>query len=149
MNIKTFLALGIVILLPALLSAQYAIDWYTMDSGGGTSAGGGYELSGTIGQPDVGRSTGGDYELVAGFWAFAIVIQSEDGPQLKIRYLSPNVALIYWEAGDEPAVLQRSADLTDEHGWEDDPGTPVWEDGEYRMEVTPLDSIRFYRLRKH
>ena len=31
---------------------QYAIDWSTVDGGGGTSSGGGYELRGTIGQPD-------------------------------------------------------------------------------------------------
>ena len=134
-----------------LAHAQYEIPWYTIDgSGGGTSAGGSYELSGSIGQPDVGKSTGGDYELVAGFWAFAVVIQTDDGPQLNIRYLSPTEAEIYWEAGPDPALLQRSADLMDGDGWEDDPGTPVIDgDGIYRLTVTPLESIRFYRLRKH
>ena len=32
----------------------YSIDWWTVDGGGGTSAGAGYSLSGTIGQPDAG-----------------------------------------------------------------------------------------------
>jgi hypothetical protein len=147
MKIITDMAIGIAAMLPVLLSAQYAIDWHTMDAGGGFSSGGGYELGGTIGQPDVGVSSGGVHELVAGFWAFAVVVQSDDGPQLKIRYLSQTEALIYWEAGDEPAVLQRSADLAADD-WEDDPGTPFWENGEYRLIVTPDESVRFYRLRR-
>ena len=33
---------------------SYSIDWFTIDGGGGTSTGGVYSLSGTIGQPDAG-----------------------------------------------------------------------------------------------
>ena len=34
-----------------LANAQpYSIDWFTMDGGGGTSTGGGYSLSATIGR---------------------------------------------------------------------------------------------------
>jgi hypothetical protein len=44
------------------------IVWSTIDSGGGTSAGGQYALTGTIGQPDAGYSAAGDYELPGGFW---------------------------------------------------------------------------------
>ena len=48
----------------------YDLSWNTMDGGGGTSTGGGFTLSGTIGQAD-GRSqpmTGSDFTLVGGFW---------------------------------------------------------------------------------
>ena len=48
---------------------QYAIDWYTIDGGGGTSTGGPYTLTGTIGQPDAAPSIGGNYELLGGFLA--------------------------------------------------------------------------------
>jgi hypothetical protein len=42
-------------------SAQtYSIDWSTVD-GGGTSTGGVYSVSGTLGQPDAGAMSGGDY----------------------------------------------------------------------------------------
>ncbi|MEM1330376.1 MAG: GC-type dockerin domain-anchored protein [Planctomycetota bacterium] len=52
-------------------NAQFSIDWYTIDGGGGTSSGGGFVLSGTIGQPDAGAPmTGGTFELIGGFWAF-------------------------------------------------------------------------------
>ncbi len=49
----------------------YDLSWYTVDGGGDMwTSGGTYELSGTIGQPDAGVvMTGGDFELVGGFWA--------------------------------------------------------------------------------
>ena len=48
---------------------DYALDWYTIDGGGGTSIGGDFSISGTIGQPDAGQMSGGDYTLASGFWA--------------------------------------------------------------------------------
>ncbi len=49
-------------------AGPYQIDWYTIDGGGGISAGGQYVLVGTIGQPDAGWSSGGGYDLLGGFW---------------------------------------------------------------------------------
>jgi hypothetical protein len=46
----------------------YDLHWSTIDGGGGTSSGGQYVLTGTIGQPDAAYSAGGDYELLGGFW---------------------------------------------------------------------------------
>lgn len=48
----------------------YDLSWNTIDGGGGTSTGGAYTLSGTIGQPDAGTlsSPGGTYTLNGGFW---------------------------------------------------------------------------------
>jgi hypothetical protein len=51
----------------------YDLTWSTVDCGGATfSAGGGYELGGTIGQPDAGEQSGGLYGLTGGFW-FGVV----------------------------------------------------------------------------
>ena len=55
-----------VITAPAL--SQYELSWYTIDGGGGTSSGGPYVLTGTIGQPDAAWSRAGKYELLGGFW---------------------------------------------------------------------------------
>ncbi len=47
----------------------YTLPWWTADGGGGTSsAAGSYTLSGTIGQPDAGSLSGGNYRLEGGFW---------------------------------------------------------------------------------
>ncbi len=49
---------------------NFEIPWHTIDGGGGTSAGGNFALSGTIGQHDAGNPmTGGNYSLIGGFWA--------------------------------------------------------------------------------
>ncbi|MCB9853336.1 MAG: hypothetical protein H6819_09600 [Phycisphaerales bacterium] len=47
---------------------EFSIDWYTVDNGGGYSAGGAFELDGTIGQPDAGFMIGDEFELDGGFW---------------------------------------------------------------------------------
>jgi hypothetical protein len=64
------IAIG-VFTLAATSFADYDISWHTIDGGGGTSTGGGFSLSGTIGQPDAGTMTGGEFTLVGGFWAGA------------------------------------------------------------------------------
>jgi len=49
---------------------SFGIDWFTIDGGGALfTTAGNFELSGTIGQPDAGPvMTGGNFELVGGFW---------------------------------------------------------------------------------
>ena len=58
--------------LAPLGGGDFDLSWHTIDGGGGTSAGGGFELSGTIGQHDAGQTmTGGSFALIGGFWAGA------------------------------------------------------------------------------
>lgn len=53
----------------ALAAGSYTLSWWTVDSGGGSSSGNGYTLSGTLGQPDAGTlASGGGYTLAGGFW---------------------------------------------------------------------------------
>ena len=47
----------------------YDLTWSSVDGGGYMfSAGGGYSLGGTIGQPDAGAMSVSGYTLVGGFW---------------------------------------------------------------------------------
>ena len=63
----------------ARLSAGYDLSWWTVDGGGATfSTGGGYALGGTVGQPDAGVLTDGDYTLTGGFWGGAAVTVEYD-----------------------------------------------------------------------
>ena len=67
---KYGLAFWMTVLIMSATSAsasQYSIDWFTIDGGGGTSSGGSYTITGTIGQPDAGWGIGGSYELLGGF----------------------------------------------------------------------------------
>ncbi len=53
---------------PSLAFGQFAINWYSIDGGGGTSSGGGFTLTGVIGQPDAGPTmSGGQFQLSGGF----------------------------------------------------------------------------------
>ena len=65
---------------------QYSIDWYKIAGGGGSSStGGGYSVSGTVGQHDAGGPmTGGNYSLAGGFWALISVLQTPGLPSLSI-----------------------------------------------------------------
>ena len=56
--------------------AQYSIDWSTIDGGGGTSTGGVYTVSGTIGQPDAGTASGGVFTVRGGFWPQVVAVQT-------------------------------------------------------------------------
>ena len=46
----------------------YALDWSTIDGGGGQSSGGQYLVRGTIAQSDAAYSKSEQYELLGGFW---------------------------------------------------------------------------------
>jgi len=68
---RAWLTALLLIAAPTLLLAQFEITSYTIDAGGGYSAGGAFDLEGTIGQPDAGPAqgmTGGSFTLVGGFW---------------------------------------------------------------------------------
>jgi len=51
-------------------NADFTIPWHSIDGGGGTSQGGIYSLSGTVGQPDANPTplTGGSFSVSGGFW---------------------------------------------------------------------------------
>src|ERR1035437_1377725 len=67
-----FLAMGIIV-----HAQSYSIDWYKIAGGGGTSTGGTYQVSGTIGQPDAsGAMAGGNYSLTGGFWSLISIVQT-------------------------------------------------------------------------
>ena len=61
------------------VAQDYAINWHTIDGGGGTSTGGVYSVTGTIGQPDAGTMSGGSYTLTGGFWALPVAVQTATG----------------------------------------------------------------------
>ena len=115
---------------------SFAIDWFTIDGGGGVSTGGGYSVSGTIGQPDAGMMSSGRFVLEGGFWSG---VAAEPLPQLFIQRSGSNI-LLSWSPAVSGFVLQAS-DRLGSAGWANVPtgGTnPV---------SVPLNGARrFYRL---
>ena len=131
-------------LLPLAVFAQpYAIDWHTIDGGGGTSTGGVFAVSGTIGQPDAGGPlTSGNYSLTGGFWALPTAVQTPGMPTLTIAPASPGFARVSWVPNTPGFVLQESTSLSPPN-WSDSPSSasnPVL--------VPATLPAKFYRLRK-
>ena len=111
MNSKHLLVLGLVVLSPFSARCQnYAIDWFTIDGGGGTSTGGVYSLSGTIGQPDAGRMTGASYALDGGFWGFVGAVQTGGAPLLSVERLGTSVR-VFWPLPATGFVLDQTGAL--------------------------------------
>lgn len=71
MTRSTFPALMLLsasLLVAAAAATAAEVPRYTVDSGGVTSAGGTFEVTGTLGQPDAGEMSGGSFALSGGFW---------------------------------------------------------------------------------
>jgi hypothetical protein len=66
---RTFAVLAILVFSVAIANTQYTIEKAVIAGGGGTSTGGTYSLSGTIGQAVAGGpATGSPYSVQSGFW---------------------------------------------------------------------------------
>ena len=68
-----FVLLGIYFLVGGTIGAaqtgDYQLLWWTVDNGGGSSAGAAFSLAGAVGQPEAGRQMiGGVFALQGGFW---------------------------------------------------------------------------------
>ena len=93
--------------------AQYAIDWFTIDGGGGTSTGGVYSVTGTLGQPDAGGPlTNGPYSITGGFWALPTAVPVIGAPTLTIIPAAPGQATISWTPHTPGFVMQETLSLS-------------------------------------
>jgi hypothetical protein len=138
---KQFLRFWLLFLIPLCAAAQqYKIDWYTIDGGGGTSSGGQYTLSGTIGQPDAGRLAGGSFVIEGGFWGGAFAVQQVGAPTLFVERIGGTVK-ITWAPDSSGFVLQESPSIS----------SPSWSNvagGFNGVVLTASGQTKFYRLRK-
>ena len=135
---------------PSLMAQPYAIDWFTIEGGGGTSTGGVYSLSGTIGQPDAGRMTGASYALDGGFWGFVGTIQTPGAPLLSVERNGTSVR-VSWPAPTTGFVLDHTTALAAT------PAATVWTQVPfpYSTNVTHISitvaapmGTKYYRLRQ-
>ena len=150
MRIQTFALVLLMCSFRLLAPAQsYSIDWYKIAGGGGTSTGGTYQVSGTIGQPDAGgvMSSGpvtgtNYYSVTGGFWSLISVVQTPGAPLLTITYAG-NQAVVSWNPSATGWTLQTNANLA----------TPTW--GNYlgaivnnRVTNSPPQGNLFFRLKQ-
>jgi len=131
----------------ATVGAQtYAIDWFTIDGGGGTSTGGVYSVSGTIGQPDAGRMSGGDYTIAGGFWGIISAVQTPGAPLLSIARTATNTVAVFWPSPSSGFVLQQNTNGIGSVNWSNIVSTPADDGTTKTILVNPPIGNRFYRL---
>jgi hypothetical protein len=109
--LKPKLSFAVLLIALKLCAQPYSIGWYNIPGGGGTSTGGTYSVSGTIGQPDAsGAMSGGNYSLTGGFWSL-FAVQTPGAPLLTITY-SSNQAIVSWPSSVTGWTLQTNNNLT-------------------------------------
>ena len=142
-NYLSLFAVTAALLLPAgALAQSYSIDWYKVAGGGGTSTGGVYTVTGTIGQPDAsGAMTGGNYSLTGGFWAI-YAVQTSGAPLLTITHIG-NKAIVSWDPTISGWTLQTNVNLVTAT-WGNYQGTVV---NNSVTNVPPPNNL-FYRLKQ-
>lgn len=135
----------LVLLVPAIgLAQNYSINWYKVAGGGGTSSGGNYQVSDTIGQPDAsGAMTGGNYSITGGFWALISAIQTAGAPALYISY-SGNTVSVYWQ-NVSGWILQQNNNLTVTGGWTQNNNWTTSNGTNYLNITSPTGDL-FFRL---
>jgi hypothetical protein len=140
---KKFLFFGLLAAFAAPISAQpFSIAWFKVAAGGGTSAGGQYSLSGTVGQHDAGGPlTNGQYSLTGGFWVLPQAIQVIEAPVLTITPAALGFATISWTPASPGFILQESVNLSAD--WTNSPSGTT-----NPVTVTASLPRKFYRLKK-
>ncbi len=137
------------LLLPAIgFGQQYSIDWYKIAGGGGTSTGGTYAVSGTIGQHDAGGPMlGGNYSLTGGFWALISVVQTPGVPNLTVTFVNPNSVKVSWPNTGSYTLLQNNNPAATA-SWTTSGYSITTANGTNSITITPPTGNLFFRLSK-
>jgi hypothetical protein len=125
----------------------YAVDWAATGGGGGTSTGGAYAVSGTVGQADAGEMSGGSFTVTGGFWSVTAAAQTAGAPALTVARTTAYTIVLSWPSSATGFVLQQNPKLAGA-SWSDAGLTPA-DDGTTKSVVVPSNvGTRFYRLKK-
>ena len=124
-----------------------SIDWFTIAGGGGTSAGGAFAVSGTIGQSDASAQpmTGDNFSLVGGFWSL-LAVQTPGAPLLSLRLTTTNTVVVSWPSPSTGFILQQNTDLNTPN-WVTAPQS-VADNGTKKFILVNPSGNCFYRLVK-
>jgi hypothetical protein len=146
MRMKLFLVLLASVSGAAAQAQNYAIDWLTIDGGGGSSTGGIYSVSGTIGQPDAGRMSGGNFTLDGGFWGLIAAVQTPGAALLRVVLSSSNTVVVAWPSSSTGFNLQENLQLGTAN-WALVTNVPTVVGSEKQVIVTPPVGNQFFRLK--
>jgi hypothetical protein len=132
-------------LTPAITSAQVALDWQTIDAGGGRGAGGAYTLVGTMGHVDAATLSGGTYSLAGGF-SGGIVMQPPGPPALSINQTTSKI-ILSWPVSSVNYQLQENITLSITGPWSAAARPRTTNSGRIRVTIPLSSGSQFYRLK--
>lgn len=123
-------------------ATNLALDWFTVDTGGGSSAGAVYVVTGTAGQPDAGAElVGGSLAVQGGFWSVIEIVQTPGAPLLQLLRAGGAVT-VFWDGAATGFVLQATSSLTPPIQWQTVNGVS---NNTFAVPANP--GRQFYRLR--
>ena len=134
--------------LAAQAQTNYTIDWSTVDGGAGMSTGGVYSVSGTIGQPDVGKMNGGSYSIESGYWGLLAAVQIPGAPSLSIFRTITNTVVVAWPSSSSDWILQQNTNSVSSLNWSNVTAAIQDDSTTKTLIVNPPTGNRFYRLWK-
>ena len=129
----------------ASFAADYAIDWWSVNGGGGASTGGVFTVTGTVGQPVVGEASGGQFAVTGGFWGIVAVVQTTNAPLLSIARTATNTIVVWWPSPSTGWSPQQNSSLTTTN-WVNPPETANDNGASKFILIAPPAGNRFYRL---
>jgi len=148
-NVKPLLIFGVVLkvaLCNSLHAQSYSLDWFKVSGGGGTSAGGAYRVSGTIGQLDAGAMRGGSYLVSGGFWGLIATVQTAGAPPLSIQITTTNTVVLSWPVSPFGFVLQKSSAVSTT-AWLSFSTAPLVVGGHNEVLIAPVFGDQYFRLK--
>lgn len=134
--------LAFLLLLAVAATAQYTIDWSTMDAGGSSGSAGTYAMSGTLGQLDATTGAAGSIAFRGGYWALV----DEPLPLLRI-FLFEDDIIVAWPDPSLGFTLLATPDLL----------VPDWQKVDIEPEIVgdekqviwgPPNGRHFFRLHR-
>ncbi|MGB8168245.1 MAG: hypothetical protein WCF18_12180 [Chthoniobacteraceae bacterium] len=123
-------------------SAQYLVDWSTMDAGAGSGSAGAFAMEATLGQPDAAFGAAGSFAFFGGYWS----LPEEPLPLLRIFRVDADVVLA-WPYPSTGFLLQTSPELLPP-AWLDVATPPVTVGPENQVTWGPASVRRFFRLHR-
>ncbi len=141
----------IVLLLAAaapLRAQSFSLDWFIFDGGGGASSGGTFALTGTIGQPEAGTMSGGQFTLIGGFWSVIATVPTSGAPTLTVSEQNGDIRIAWlkpadgWILESTPALAGPALQWTAVAQAYQDDGTSLY------VTVNAPSGSAFFRLHK-
>jgi hypothetical protein len=128
----------------AMAAGTFQLEHAGVGSGGGTSSGGDFVVTGQIGVLGTGQSTGGSFTLEGGSLAMFMVVQTAGAPMLTLTRVGNDV-VISWPVTAIGFELEQTGNLS-APSWSGLGMSPTVVGDHFQMTLPATGSSKFFRL---